>query len=380
LNKAHTTLFFLSTVISIWSQTATVLVNLETPALDETSGLLFYNNKVITFNDSGNEAELYEIEINTGIISRTVTINNASNVDWEDIAQDSNYIYIGDIGNNLGNRTDLKIYKISKVDYNGINNTAMAEIISFSYADQLDFTPNLHNTNWDAEGLISLGDNLLIFTKNWTDNQVNVYSIPKSSGNYIAQLESSYNTAGLITGADISPDESQIFLTGYSVSQAPFIYTIHDIPGNNLDVFTGKVSDKISNIVPIGNQIEGIALYTISPTKSQLYLSNERFTNSSGTNTLVFPAKLWTIEVDNKLLNIQNEELKNLVNIYLNPFNYLVKLDQIIDEITIYDTFGKIMAKQYFADELSLKNLNPGAYFFHLKMNNSTQIRKIIKN
>jgi hypothetical protein len=57
----------------------------------------------------------------------------------------------------------LKIYKISKEDYDDADDTAAAEIIS--YINQLDFTPKLNNTNWDAEGLISYGDKLLIFSK-----------------------------------------------------------------------------------------------------------------------------------------------------------------------------------------------------------------------
>jgi hypothetical protein len=59
----------------------------------------------------------------------------------------------------------LKIYKISKEDYDDADDTAAAEIISYSYTNQLDFTPKLNNTNWDAEGLISYGDKLLIFSK-----------------------------------------------------------------------------------------------------------------------------------------------------------------------------------------------------------------------
>lgn len=197
-------LFLFLGILTIKAQTATDITDLQTPDLDETSGLLFYNNNIITFNDSGGEASLYEMDVSNGNITRTVTITNATNVDWEDIAQDASYIYIGDIGNNNGDRTDLKIYKISKNDYNEPDDTAVAEVISYSYADQVDFTPSPNNNNWDAEGLISYGDNLLIFSKNWVDNMVNVYSIPKTNGTHSAPLESSYNTNGLITGAETS--------------------------------------------------------------------------------------------------------------------------------------------------------------------------------
>ncbi len=78
----------------------------------ETSGLVFFDNRLITHNDSGGMNALYEINTGTGNISRTVTIQNATNVDWEDICTDNDYIYIGDFGNNNGNRTNLKIYKV----------------------------------------------------------------------------------------------------------------------------------------------------------------------------------------------------------------------------------------------------------------------------
>lgn len=300
----------IATLLLLWfgiltasPQIAKDITTLETTVLDETSGLLFYNNTLITHTDSGGKAQLYEINATTGAITRTVDITNATNVDWEDIAQDTAYIYIGDIGNNSGNRTDLKIYKISKADYNTSDGKVSAEIISYSYADQLDFTPGPNMTNWDAEGLISYGDRLLIFTKNWVDLKTNVYAIPKTSGTHSAVLVSSYNTNGLITGADSSPDEKVIYLIGYSTSEAPFMYTIHDIPENSLDIFSGKISDKIVDIVSLGYQVEGIALFDMTPTTDRLYLSNEKFSASLGPIKIKVPAKLLGIEIDAQTLN-----------------------------------------------------------------------------
>lgn len=85
--------------------------------IEETSGLLFFNGKLITHNDSGDGPNLYEIDTLSGAISRVITITNATHIDWEDISQDDTYIYIADIGNNNGNREDLKIYKVLKSDY-----------------------------------------------------------------------------------------------------------------------------------------------------------------------------------------------------------------------------------------------------------------------
>ena len=376
-----TLIFLFFGLLTIKSQTASEITNIQTPDLDENSGLIFYNNNIITFNDSGGEANLYEINANTGNITRTVTITNATNVDWEDITQDASYIYIGDIGNNNGNRTDLKIYKIAKNDYNGSDDIAVAEIISYSYADQLDFTSNPNNTNWDAEGLISYSDQLLIFSKNWVDNRVNVYSIPKTNGTYSALLESSYNTNGLITSAEISLNENIIYLIGYSSSQAPFMYTIHGIPNNSLDIFSGVISEKISNIVPIGNQVEAIALFEITPNKHRLYISNEKFIFSYEDITIIFPPKLWLIEIDAETVTLDVPDITSdlTLTIFPNPFDKTLKLSERVDEIIIFDLLGRILAKQQYVKKLSLENLNPGHYIAYIKINNSIIIKQLIK-
>ena len=373
--------FLLLGMFSMNSQTATYITDLQAPALNETSGLLYYNDKVITHNDSGNEANLYEINANTGAITRTVEVTNATNVDWEDITQDNSYIYVGDIGNNYGNRTDLKIYKISKVDYNDSDDVVTSEIISYSYADQIDFTPDLNNTNWDAEGLISYGDQLLVFSKNWADNEVNVYSIPKNSGEQSAVLESNYNINGLITGVDISFDSNIIYLLGYSSTESPFMYTIHNIPNNSLDIFSGITSEKISNIVPIGNQVEAISLFEITPTEHRLYISNEKFTTTVGTVTITIPAKLWYIEIDADTVGLATQDIASelTLTVFPNPFDKFINLSKKVDEIIIFDLFGRIVAKQQYVKELSLENLSKGFYVAHLKIDNAMLIRKIIK-
>jgi hypothetical protein len=376
-----TLLFLFFGLLTIKSQTATAITNLQSPDLDENSGLIFYNNNIITFNDSGGEANLYEINASTGNITRTVTITNATNVDWEDITQDASFIYIGDIGNNNGNRTDLKIYKIAKNDYDGSDDIAVAEIISYSYADQVDFTSNPNNTNWDAEGLISYGEQLLIFSKNWVDHRVNVYSIPKTNGTHSALLVSTYNTNGLITSAEISLNEDIIYLTGYSSFQAPFMYTIHGIPNNSLDVFSGIISEKISNIIPIGNQVEAIALFEITPIKHRLYISNEKFIFSYEDITIIFPPKLWLIEIDAETVTLDVPDITSdlTLTIFPNPFDKTLKLSERVDEIIIFDLLGRMVAKQQYVKKLSLENLSPGHYIAHIKINNSILIKQLIK-
>ncbi len=207
-------LLFISSPFLGISQDISKLTNLD-DAVSETSGLIFFDNRLITHNDSGGMNALYEINANDGTISRTVSIQNATNVDWEDICTDDDYIYIGDFGNNSGNRTNLRIYKVLKSDY--LNSTEVsAEVIAFSYQDQNDFSSASNDTNFDAETLISFGNDLYLFTKNWVDQRTNIYKVPKIAGTYAIQRTDEFDAEGLITGGTFNPGANKVVLTGYS--------------------------------------------------------------------------------------------------------------------------------------------------------------------
>ena len=128
--------------------------------IEETSGLEIIGDYFITHNDSKGYPILYYLSKEGKIIKRR-EVKSAVNKDWEDITKDDKYIYISDTGNNYSNRKDLKIYKIPINE----NSAEKTQIISFNYPEQDSFKINT-NTIFDAEGLISIDDKLLIFTKN----------------------------------------------------------------------------------------------------------------------------------------------------------------------------------------------------------------------
>ena len=143
--------------------------------VNESSGIIFLNDRLISHNDSGGEPILYEIDTENGSLVRELVVKDASNVDWEDLTFDQQYIYIADIGNNNGDRKDLRIYRILLANYfQTTDNTLEADTINFSYEDQSDFDSNLQ-TNFDGEAIISFEDSLYIFTKNWGDFHSNIY-------------------------------------------------------------------------------------------------------------------------------------------------------------------------------------------------------------
>lgn len=85
--------------------------------LNETSGLIKFGNSLYTQNDD-TDKNIYALDTLNGSIINTYSLSNLINIDWEEISQDNNYVYIGDFGNNAnGNRTNLRIYKLVKLLY-----------------------------------------------------------------------------------------------------------------------------------------------------------------------------------------------------------------------------------------------------------------------
>lgn len=205
----------------------------------ETSALVYLKNKLWTLNDSGGLPVLYALDTATGQIIQEVAIANANNVDWEELAIDEDYIYIGDFGNNDGTRDDLGIYKvlIDDLPKQG-NGTVIASHITYIYPDQKFFNRN-YSHNFDCEAFFATEDSLYLFSKNWADFKTKLYRLPKETGNYVAELITSFDVKGLITGADYSIEEKQVVLIGYFQNlYTPFVWVLFDFQGNNF--FSGN--------------------------------------------------------------------------------------------------------------------------------------------
>jgi len=235
--------------------------------LKETSGLIFWNNEIWTHLDGGNPSALYNLGLSDFTSFTTQNITGITNVDWEDISQDDTYVYIGDFGNNAnGNRTDLKIYRITKTSI--VQGTPAVDVINFSYEDQTDFSSQGGNhTDFDCEAFIVTDSNIYLFTKEWISEETTVYSLPKTPGTYSAVNEGSYNVNGLITGATYLRNEQFIALSGYSSGLNPFLYVLYDFTGN--DFFSGNKRKIGLNL--LFHQIEGVT----TNDGIHFYLSNE---------------------------------------------------------------------------------------------------------
>ena len=224
-------------------------------AVEENSGLILYNKGLWTHNDSGGNARIFKIDTTSAEIIQTIYLPNASNYDWEDITQDESFIYISDVGNNEGNRKNLRIYKIKK---NDIPETGNANVnstnINFSYSDQTNFESAYNNNNFDCEAIISCGDYLYLFSKNWENHKTKLYKLPKIPGNYEAELINTYNVNGLVTGATYNQEFNEISLIGYH-NYIPFMFLLYNYQGNNF--FSGN-KRRIDFPYNYGAQTEGI--------------------------------------------------------------------------------------------------------------------------
>jgi hypothetical protein len=337
--------------------------------LSESSGAIFFNDKLIIHNDSGNENKLYELDTISGLVTRTVTVTNATNVDWEDIAQDNTSIYIGDIGNNSGDRTDLKIYKINKSDYLSSTNVT-AEIINFSYSDQIDFAPN-PITEWDAEALISFdANNLILFTKNWVNGTTKAYSIPKNSGTFtIDSLTTTLSSGGLITGATYNPSTEKVYSIGYNSVLQPFVWVSENFTNN--DVFSGTNTQTL--LTSLGfEQAEAITYIE----------ANRYFITSESFNIPPFSdnGKLVSFTTNDNVLSIR-EQATRVVSLYPNPVKDVLFINDLeFTSIEIYDTKSALAYRGY-NQKINVSELNKGLYLVKINLKDHTYIiKKIIKD
>ena len=181
----------------------------------ETSGIALHNELNWTVNDSGGEPVVYAIN-NDHDIEKKVYIREAKNVDWESLAQDDEFLYIADCGNNRGNRSVVQIYKVLWLSLiEGVTGESVAaEKMNIRYADFPEEKLSREH-NFDCEALTVVDDELWLFTKGWGNEKTKLYRLDKSKPNQAVAAEQEYNVDGLITGADFDPLSRRLVLLGY---------------------------------------------------------------------------------------------------------------------------------------------------------------------
>lgn len=248
------------------------LVNNLSDVLQENSGLIRIGDFLYTFNDSGSGAVVFELDT-LGAVLRTIVIAGATNVDWEAITSNSTHVFIGDVGNNNGNRHDLCLYRFLKSDLT--LDTIQAEKLPFYWSDQTQFTSLPNANNFDCEAMVAETDSITLYSKNWANLNTRRYRLPCFwSDTLAAQLRDSFTVDGLITDACVDTVLNRTYLLGYknngSNFYTSFVWCLWDY--QNQQVFSGnRRRIEVGNVLNLA-QTEGIALKSAN----KGYISSEK--------------------------------------------------------------------------------------------------------
>ncbi len=335
--------------------------------LDESSGLaITAANRLWSHNDSDNTNELFCFDT-TGNLLKQLTVYNALNIDWEDLAMDSEKnIYINDAGNNNNDRQDLRIYRIPNPDLVD-GDFVEAAVIDFQFEDQVSFPPPPNNHNFDIEGIIWHEGMLYLFTKNRSEplnGYCKMYRLPASPGEHTAMLiDSVYlgntNDEARVTAADFNESTGELAL----------------LTRTKVVVFTNYVGDRFFDgqkttfyfSTPQG-QVEAL----VFAGGRTLYMTEEKTKATSG--------NLYSIELP--LINDIREKDKIDISLYPNPTSDFLALSTYTkpDKIELFDSAGKSVTNfDCSTNQLNLKEIAAGIYVLRLSFGNKTISKHIIK-
>jgi hypothetical protein len=345
----------------------------------ETSGLIIWNNRLVTHND---DTDIHLYAFNPDNVNDVIQyqMTGTQNKDWEEISQDDTHIYIGDFGNNAnGNRTDLHILKICKQSI--LLHSPDIDTIAFVYENQFDFSQaGANNTDFDCEAFVIINDSIYLFTKQWNNFETTVYVLPKTPGSYVAKMKQTYYVDGLITGACKHPSQKLIVLTGYNITIQPFVFLLYDY--HNEDFFSGN-KRKIELDLPF-HQIEAIA----SADFLTFYLTNEKFVLQPHIDV---PQTLHFVQLSSYLsdylglTDVDENKIQehHRLALYPNPCNKIMFLevsdDLIGSDYVIYDMNASVLQKGVVDENLlpiSTDAFQSGIYQIQLISQNSRQLRK----
>ena len=249
-------LFIFLNNTSLWSQELKKKAKLP-KFIHESSGIESdENNHFWTFNDSGGNSEIYQIDVD-GNHLRTLKISNGWNRDWEDITKDKKgNLYIGNIGNNSNASKDLTIFKIPNP--NDIKSDSVsAKIISFYFEDQVSFPPSKKHMNFDCEAMFWFNQHIYLFTKHRSSPMAtNSYKIPAKAGKHKAKKIDTFFTSKKskkrndfgkfwVTSAAISPNgERMCLINGSKLWLFYDFKKDHFFDGKHIKIDLGKTTQK----------------------------------------------------------------------------------------------------------------------------------------
>lgn len=356
----------------LYSPTSYSLLQLaELPTeLDECSGMEFINGKLWVHEDSGTPAELFHIDSLSGELLQTLLLPATQKTDWEDLAESSTHLFVGDFGNNSGDRTDLRILMLPKSGLADPLDTPA--VIQFSFGDQTDFTPAYHANDYDCEAFFYWNDSLHIFSKDWVDLKTRHYVLPATPGTYVAQVRGSLEVNGQISAADIS-DDGKALLLGYNFNTGEvFLWLLFDFPGN--DVFLGNKRRITLGSVLSSSQAEGIAFRN----NTYGYICAERYS--------LLPQRLLSFDIRQWVENTNAARVRvpPTATVSPNPFRDYIQIDFAAPtaDCALFDAQGHQLGRWAAPGPLlriPTDQWVPGFYLLTVRQGSDFSVHKVIK-
>ncbi|PQV63727.1 hypothetical protein B1R32_10967 [Abditibacterium utsteinense] len=198
----------------------TLAATLQDPRLNEVSGLAAsrrYPGLFYAHNDSGDTARVFLMN-GKGETVAVINLKGAYARDWEDITLAGNEVYVGDIGDNLGNRDAVQIYRFAEplLDSQKINQTV--EVAPQVCAFRFPGAPR------DAETLLASPDGRIwilskesggstFFSQTFQDKKTKNL---QRAGNTKIRFGAFGIFTKLATGGDFSDDGMKLVVTTYA--------------------------------------------------------------------------------------------------------------------------------------------------------------------
>lgn len=236
-------------------------------SLDEISGIesgVANPNIYWVHNDSGDTARVFAIDAKSGAMLGTYTLSGAKASDWEDIAigpgpvPGQSYLYLGDIGDNGLSRSAIAVYRVPEPIVTGTAANPVTTTLTGVDTLNLKYPDGPHN----AEVLMvdPRTGRMLIIDKTSSGNPA-IYSAPTglASGSTttlqdVGTLALPSGSGYLVTGADVSPDGTQLAVRTYG-----HVYLWNRDPSQ--DIWMALAQPAVAGPTPDESQGEAIAFH-----------------------------------------------------------------------------------------------------------------------
>jgi len=241
-----------------------------------------------------------------------------------------------------------------------------AEIIHYTYSDQTSWEPNHNNNDFDCEALISYGEKLYLFSKNWVDHQTRCYQLSKQAGTHIAEYQSTFDIECMVTGAEILDASNSLVLIGYNSSGGSYTWIFKDFIGT--DFFDGNNTKLIWTSL---TQIEGVC----TASENSIYISSEEFSGIVDPTLYYLDVSSYTTEIIEK--SYQDFRIFSNNNlIFIEPeFE-----ETITAEIQLINTCGTTIFQQQCKNAINFQipiSVSKGIYIIVIKSEMGTNSFKI---